>query len=89
MREYKLYLDHTKENDVEALRWRHLFDHIDREYQSVRTYIVGIDIPRKEFNHKCPYVTLDGEPIGFIEAFEKIMVMTGKATDSGFFDGEI
>jgi hypothetical protein len=89
MREYKLYLEHTKENDIEALRWRHLFDQIDRENQTVRTYIIGVDIPRKEFSHKCPYVTLDGAPIGFTEAFEKIMVMTGKAIDAGFFDGEI
>lgn len=89
MKEYKLFLEHTKENDVEALRWKHLFANIDRMYQSVRTYIVGVDIPRSEVNQKCPYATLDGRPLGFTEAFELIMVKTEKAEDAGFFDGEI
>lgn len=89
MKEYKLYLEMHKDNDVEALRWKHLLDQVDRENQSVRTYIIGVDIRKKDFSHKCPYVTLDDAPIGFTEAFEKIMVMTGKSTDAGFFDGEI
>ena len=89
MREYKLYLEKHKENDVEALRWKHLLEQVDRENQSVRIYIVGVDVSRKDFSHKCPFVTVDDTPIGFTEAFEKIMVMTGKATDAGFFDGEI
>ena len=89
MKEYKLYLEPEKQQDVLSFRWKHLFDQIDRENQSVRVYIAGIDIPRKELRMKPPYTTLNDEPLRFADAFELIMVRTGKAEDSAFFDGEI
>jgi len=89
MKEYKLYLDPEKQQDLISVRWKHLFEQIDRENQSVRVYIAGVDIPRKDLRTKPPYATLNDEPLRFGDAFEMIMVKTGKAEDSGFFDGEL
>jgi len=89
MKEYKLYLDPEIQQDLISDRWKHLFNQIDRENQTVRVYIAGVDIPRKELRTKPPYATLNDEPLRFADAFELIMVKTGKAEDPGFFDGEL
>lgn len=89
MKEYKLYLDPEIQQDLISDRWKHLFNQIDRENQTVRVYIAGVDVPRKELRTKPPYATLNDEPLRFADAFEMIMVKTGKAEDPGFFDGEL
>ena len=50
MNEYLLYLppehDQVGEKKLICERWKHLMAMVDREYQTCRTYIVGIDIDK-------------------------------------------
>ena len=62
---------------------------IDREHQTVRTYIVGIDIDKTQVEDKLPYLTLNGNITGFQEAFDKVMVKTMRAVDGTSFDEDI
>ncbi len=93
MNEYLLYLppetERVGEKQLICQRWEHLMAMIDREYQTVRTYIVGIDIDKTEAKDKLPYLTLNGDIIGFQEAFDKVMVKTMRAEDGTSFDEDI
>ena len=92
-REYLLYLppevDQVGEKELVCERYKNLLSMIDREYQTVRTYIVCIDIPKTDAQDKLPYLTLDGDVIGFAEGFDKIMVRTNRAEDGTTFDEDI
>jgi|TARA_B100000927_G_scaffold228397_1_gene188187 hypothetical protein len=93
MNEYLLYLppeqDRVGEKKLICQRWEHLMAMIDREHQTVRTYIVGIDIDKTQVEDKLPYLTLNGNITGFQEAFDKVMVKTMRAVDGTSFDEDI
>jgi len=94
MNEYLLYLppehDQVGEKKLICERWKHLMAMVDREYQTCRTYIVGIDIDKdKAESNKLPYCTINGDITGFPEAFDKIMVKSMRAVDGVTFDEDI
>jgi len=85
MKSYKLYLPPKWKNDIDCQRWVQLFKEIDREYQEVRTYIVGLDISLEEQPNfrfwNPPFATLDDERIEFEDLYTKVMILTGKSDE--------
>ena len=93
MNEYLLYLpplvDQVGETKLICQRYEHLMKMVDREYQTCRTYIVGIDVDQDKAETKLPYCTINGKITGFPEAFNKIMVKSMRAVDGTTFDEDI
>ena len=61
MRSYKLYLPKKRYQDVESMRYQHIFNTIDTTENEVRVYIEGQDFYESEASHPLPYATLDGK----------------------------
>jgi|TARA_B110000285_G_C15081446_1_gene593729 hypothetical protein len=76
--EYFLYLPAEKDQTATCWRYQSLFGMIDREFQTVRTYIAGAEFSTSEAKHPLPYATLNGKMQTFEWLFEKIMVKSGK-----------
>jgi len=93
MNEYLLYLpaeyDQVGETKLICQRYQHLMNMVDREYQTVRTYIVGIDVEKASVEAKPPYLTINGNITGFPEAFDRIMVKSQRAIDGTTFDEDL
>lgn len=93
MVEYLLYLppehDQVGEKKLICERWKHLMAMVDREYQTCRTYIVGLDVEKASVEAKPPYLLFNGKVTGFPEAFDKIMVKSQRAIDGTTFDEDL
>lgn len=93
MNEYLLYLpplvDQVGETKLICQRYEHLMKMVDREYQTCRTYIVGLDVEKSSVEAKPPYLLFNGKVTGFPEAFDKIMVKSQRAIDGTTFDEDL
>jgi len=93
MNEYLLYLpplvDQVGETKLICQRYEHLMKMVDREYQTCRTYIVGIDVDKASVEAKPPYLLFNGKVTGFPEAFDTIMVKSQRAIDGTTFDEDL
>tara|TARA_Y100000992_G_scaffold295922_1_gene257477 strand:- start:935 stop:1228 length:294 start_codon:yes stop_codon:yes gene_type:complete len=89
MKSYKLYLPLHPEDEMFCTRFEHLFKMIDREYQEVRVYKIGIDLQKDEvppLPATPPFATVDGELITFGDLFHEVMVKSGRAEDKSYMD---
>ena len=61
---------------------------IDREFQEVRVYTIGIDLQKDEVPPlpATPFATVDGELITFGDLFHEMMVKSGRAENKSYMD---
>lgn len=89
---YHLYLPLNSDDDIFCQRFVHLFNSIDREFQEVRIYKIGIDIDKDDvppYPATPPFALHNDELINFQDLFHKVMVKSGRAEDKSYFDGEL
>lgn len=92
MKSYKLYLPLHPKDEIFCQRFEHLFRMIDREYQEVRIYKIGIDVDKDDvppYPATPPFALVDDELITFQDLFHEVMVKSGRAEDKSYFDGEL
>lgn len=80
--EYHLYLNNPNLETIEDIRYTHVFKKIPMEFNLVRKYYAGLDVPYKDIKDPLPYVTRNGKVVEFSDFYEEIIGVPLESTHS-------